>query len=397
MIAVRLMKNILLISGIQLYNPISGGQIRSTNICAVLKKEGHQVSIFSFTGRKKNYLNFFQINRTHSPGYSDKNISEFIDMNPAYGLIQLVFYKLNLPPIWLTLLTYFHIPKKLKRMIDKCDLIIIDFPFLFPITFHTTKKVILNTHNIESDLYQNHLLKWIVQKIEIKSITSTDHVFICSITDLKDFLKIAPNIKTKYSIVPNGVNFEKYTFQVDVRNKVRSSLNLSDEEKIIVFTGSNYEPNKEAYHFLKNWYELNKSELLKLHIVILIVGSVCEKHINEPNFKIIGKVEDVIPYLQASDFGINPVISGSGTNIKMTEYLASKLPIITTEFGARGLILTHLSTCWLFARKNLLSTIKQAISEGYTQNKQMANKALDENYQRVDISSIIHSLNSILS
>jgi hypothetical protein len=39
----------------------------------------------------------------------------------------------------------------------------------------------------------------------------------------------------------------------------------------------------------------------------------------------------------ASDFAINPISTGSGTNVKMMEYLAAKLPILTTSFGKRGL------------------------------------------------------------
>ena len=34
---------------------------------------------------------------------------------------------------------------------------------------------------------------------------------------------------------------------------------------------------------------------------------------------------------------INPMISGSGTNIKMFDFMAAGLPIITTDIGARGI------------------------------------------------------------
>ncbi|MBW9221057.1 glycosyltransferase, partial [Methanothermococcus sp. SCGC AD-155-M21] len=55
------------------------------------------------------------------------------------------------------------------------------------------------------------------------------------------------------------------------------------------------------------------------------------------NIVITGMVDDIIPYFKIADIAINPIISGSGTNIKLFEYLASGVPTITTPFGARGI------------------------------------------------------------
>jgi glycosyltransferase involved in cell wall biosynthesis len=50
-------------------------------------------------------------------------------------------------------------------------------------------------------------------------------------------------------------------------------------------------------------------------------------------------------WLKAASVGLNPIISGAGTNLKLAEYAAAGLPIISTQFGARGGVLqpdTHL-------------------------------------------------------
>jgi glycosyltransferase involved in cell wall biosynthesis len=44
--------------------------------------------------------------------------------------------------------------------------------------------------------------------------------------------------------------------------------------------------------------------------------------------------------LRAADVALNPMFSGSGTNLKMLEYFAAGLPVVTTAVGARGLDLT---------------------------------------------------------
>jgi len=41
--------------------------------------------------------------------------------------------------------------------------------------------------------------------------------------------------------------------------------------------------------------------------------------------------------LQATDVALNPMFSGSGTNLKMLEYLAAGVPVVATPVGARGL------------------------------------------------------------
>jgi glycosyltransferase involved in cell wall biosynthesis len=42
-------------------------------------------------------------------------------------------------------------------------------------------------------------------------------------------------------------------------------------------------------------------------------------------------------WLEVCDVGLNPVISGSGTNLKLIEYAAAGVPVVSTDFGARGL------------------------------------------------------------
>ena len=42
-------------------------------------------------------------------------------------------------------------------------------------------------------------------------------------------------------------------------------------------------------------------------------------------------------YLSITDIAINPMMTGSGTNLKMLDYMANGIPVISTEVGARGL------------------------------------------------------------
>jgi glycosyltransferase involved in cell wall biosynthesis len=44
--------------------------------------------------------------------------------------------------------------------------------------------------------------------------------------------------------------------------------------------------------------------------------------------------------LSIADVALNPMRSGTGTNLKMLDYMAAGVPVISTEFGARGLNIT---------------------------------------------------------
>ena len=48
-------------------------------------------------------------------------------------------------------------------------------------------------------------------------------------------------------------------------------------------------------------------------------------------------VPDPAPYLRRATVAVNPVVSGSGVNIKVVEYLDAALPLVSTSLATRGL------------------------------------------------------------
>jgi len=61
------------------------------------------------------------------------------------------------------------------------------------------------------------------------------------------------------------------------------------------------------------------------------------------NVKSLGVVDDETKnrILSWVDLAINPMQSGSGTNLKMLDYMAAGVPLLSTPFGARGLDLEN--------------------------------------------------------
>lgn len=74
----------------------------------------------------------------------------------------------------------------------------------------------------------------------------------------------------------------------------------------------------------------------------LIVGSAGLALGDEPvppNVDVTGAVDAAFldAVLALADVAVNPMASGSGTNLKMLQYAAAGVPLISSEFGARGL------------------------------------------------------------
>jgi glycosyltransferase involved in cell wall biosynthesis len=383
------MKKLIFISGIQIFPPESGGQVRSANICRAYKNLGYKVEIYSFTGRKKDYLKL----KTTSETIIEEKLTERVNRNPIMGLTQFIFYILKLPPLWLVWLTQLYIPKDLKTLIKDQKLIIIDFPYLFPIINRTKNKVIVNTHNAEYELFNKKpLLSKIVKTYEMECFQKAAQIYFCSEEDAKKYSSILSELVKKFLIVPNGVDVLSFKPEKEIRKNTREKLKINENQKVILFTGSKYGPNIEAFKFLESWAKENVMELQKLDILILVVGSVSLDLINEKHLKVLGKVESIFPFLWASDFGINPVIEGSGTNIKMIEFMASNLPIISTSFGTRGFKLKDQESCYFFERSTLLNTLKKITALNIQEREMIATKALDQNNRIIDMRTTFESI-----
>ncbi|HET7868489.1 MAG TPA: glycosyltransferase family 4 protein [Burkholderiaceae bacterium] len=101
-----------------------------------------------------------------------------------------------------------------------------------------------------------------------------------------------------------------------------------------LFVGSDWGPNNEAA--LRIAQEFAKS---LPQVEFRIAGGCCRALPSglPSNVVVLGFVDDLAAELKAATVALNPMCSGSGINMKLLEYLAVGLPVISTEFGARGL------------------------------------------------------------
>jgi glycosyltransferase involved in cell wall biosynthesis len=103
-----------------------------------------------------------------------------------------------------------------------------------------------------------------------------------------------------------------------------------------VFSGSRYGPNVESFEELKTFCRAEAQFLADNRLYFLALGSMAPAPLRDGALIVTGPVPEVIPYFAAADAGLNPITRGSGSNVKLFEYLVARLPVISTLFGVRG-------------------------------------------------------------
>jgi glycosyltransferase involved in cell wall biosynthesis len=234
-----------------------------------------------------------------------------------------------------------------RQEAKKADVIIISHPWLYP-SLKTevnlrNKLLIYDSHNCEAILRQQILgtspfancIVNMVKFIEKELCEECDFILACSEIDKDKFEELYGVNPEKIEIFPNGVDANSIQ-PVDDTSRANYKTQLKLTQKTAIFIGSEYPPNVEAGNYIIDTLAVECPE-----VTFLIVGGVGNK-LNaqeRKNVKICGMVsdEDKKRLLLASDLAINPMMHGSGTNIKMFDFLAAGLPTISTPIGARGI------------------------------------------------------------
>jgi len=116
-------------------------------------------------------------------------------------------------------------------------------------------------------------------------------------------------------------------------------------------------------------------------VQFIIMGSVSKgiRNADVPvNVEITGIVSDDVKFnfLKTCDFALNLIEGGAGINVKMFEYFAYGLPVITTEHGARGIDLTDRKDCFITSCGRYISDITEFLSLTLLRRDKVALSAL---------------------
>ena len=245
--------------------------------------------------------------------------------------------------------------RMLKMLLQDQDVLVLSHPWVYPQVKEALKELnnrpilVYDSQNVEYNIKKDllrgtltgELLSSQVRKIEGSLANDCDLIFACSKDDAESFIKIYEINADKIRIVPNGSPVaDIHPPTIEEKKVLKSQLGLSESLVALFLASGGYRPNDDAARYI---CQTLAPKCIDLKFVF--VGSICQvisKEFGvfaEKNIRLMGVVDTVEKkqILCASDIALNPVNMGSGTNIKVFDYLAAGLPLITTPVGARGI------------------------------------------------------------
>jgi glycosyltransferase involved in cell wall biosynthesis/GT2 family glycosyltransferase len=228
------------------------------------------------------------------------------------------------------------------------DVVVFSHPWVYPLLadrLQPHQVVVYDAHNVEGFLrgqlldescpHQAALLAAAVED-EYRCGTGSDLILACSHEDLARFHRIYEFPPDIMRVIPNGVMAFADTPADDPERRVlRRDLGLDPGAFTAVFIGSPYGPNVEAARFIAGDLAPAMPE-----VTFIIAGGVGQTvSASTRNVVCTGPLAepDKIRWLKAADIAVNPMFTGSGTNIKMFDFMALGLPVVVTATGARGI------------------------------------------------------------
>ena len=276
----------------------------------------------------------------HSKEYADlKNIEERRARGRLHDILLIDRYPL-IP----------ELVETTTRLSYHTDCVIASHPFTFNMLAETYRNALLvyEAHNIEADLKEsyfaeeNAINRAYLKKVrdaEERACRESDVIFSVSEEDA-NHIQCNFNVEAdKIVLAENGVDARKSTFTCPARRRFLKRM-LGMTEPIIIFVGSDHGPNVEAVDFI-----IEELAPRDENIKYVIGGSIIwhykaggERKTIPGNVQFLGILSEgeKEALYSIGDLAVNPIFSGSGTNLKIFDYGAHGLPILSTAFGIRG-------------------------------------------------------------
>ena len=218
-----------------------------------------------------------------------------------------------------------------------------------PYPFHLVKKyfhgkVVHESHNGEyllkkqifSKSNNNEVLLERVFKAEKEACIESCFTTVCTAHDGRNFERLYGLEPSKMLEVSNGVDTHTIRFCDETQRRKNRDRVFPDNRTTALFIASYHQPNIDAVQAIMAFSDC----LPQVRFIIIgSVGMYFENADVPDNVVFRGVVDDGVKnsLLGAADVALNPVSSGSGSNLKMFEYMASGIPVLSTPFGARGI------------------------------------------------------------
>jgi glycosyltransferase involved in cell wall biosynthesis len=182
-------------------------------------------------------------------------------------------------------------------------------------------QTVLDTHDFLTAQYKEKYSIGAAFQEEMRRLSYFDQVLAISVEEQYIFSQFCT---TKVSLAPMMID-----------RPVLSPIPFQDKQFDIIYVASDNPHNITAV----NWFMHQVYPLLLSSIRICVIGRITASIKSEsyPNITLISFAEDLSPWYQQSKIAICPMLSGTGTKIKVVEALSYSLPVVCNTRGVDGL------------------------------------------------------------
>ncbi len=167
-------------------------------------------------------------------------------------------------------------------------------------------------------------------RFEVQSCRCFDWVLAMSEADSAYLAGYAPQKRSSIAVIANGVDTDYFT-----------PAPAWPGERELLFIGSHrHTPNQDGVsYFLRDVFPLIQRRIPDVRLTIAGDGAwaAWPDVATQPAATATGFVEDIRPYLARCAVSIVPILSGSGTRIKILDSLAAGIPVVSTTLGCEGI------------------------------------------------------------
>lgn len=169
-------------------------------------------------------------------------------------------------------------------------------------------------------------------------LAQADGSIFCTREEAASFQTRFPGLAGRFSVVPNGVDADAYDPVWPSRARAnRKAAGIS--ENLVLFAGSNYKPNQEAAEWLVRDLAPVFSEA-----IFVVVGMDLAQYraagggVPGRNVVFTGPVSERVKdaIFSLADVALAPMVTGTGSSLKIPDYLAHGKIVVGTPTGFRG-------------------------------------------------------------
>jgi glycosyltransferase involved in cell wall biosynthesis len=199
-------------------------------------------------------------------------------------------------------------------------------------------KIAYHAHNVEYLLRrqnQSRIVSTITWYAERYLLGHSDFAFAPSTVDQASFLGLYGRAT---GLLPNGIDTAYWAQPEPFKDAPRRTMPHPGTLSILFMGLYNYPPNREAVDFLiLSVMPIVRQSCPEARLVVT-GGDVpySEPWLVNPGTVPLDELRGII---RSCDIGVAPIFRGSGTRLKILEYMASGLPVVSTRKGAEGLAL----------------------------------------------------------